>query len=673
MKRLLSLCACVMVFSSALAQKPPIKFGDIPMEHMQMKIYPRDSSASAVVLADYGESILDYANNDFVLRFERIYRLKILTREGLEWGNISIPLYRSGGTDEDLGSVKAVTYNLEGGKIAETKMKNDAIFKEEVDENLTRVKLALPNVKEGSVVEVTYKITSPFIYNFQDWDFQTTIPTIWSEYRTRIPDWFYYKRFVQGYLPMAVNETKSEYKAFNIHTRVQSGGGSGRSVARTEAVSERVEYNEEFNRLVVSNAPAFKPEPYLTTYRDYISRINFELSVVKIPGSQMQTYNASWEDLNKDILKRDDFGGVIRGSGFLKQEVETIVSGKTDPKEKAAAIYLWVKSNIEWDGRYRKYTDGNLRQVLNSKKGSSAEINLMLVSMLQKAGFASNPVLISTRDHGFVRQDLPVSSQFNYVIAVVDLDGKQVLLDATDRALPMNFIPKRCINGQGFMVSETNPGWIPLASPKAKTLTNVEFVLSDEGKFKGKVQFTHDGYFGRDARRDYYANGKDQYVKELTDTYQWVVTSSEFENLDKLSESVKEVHQVELNEHLQTTADRMYLNPILLNRLDKSPFTSETRSYPVDYASPEERLYMVKIVIPEGWDVEEMPQPKALVMPANSARYVYNITRMGNTINLSSQLIINKPLFSQEEYGPLRDFYAQIVAKQAEQVVLRKK
>jgi hypothetical protein len=46
---------------------------------------------------------------------------------------------------------------------------------------------------------------------------------------------------------------------------------------------------------------------------------------------------------------------------------------------------------------------------------------------------------------------------------------------------------------------------------------------------------------------------------------------------------------------------------------------------------------------------------------------------MGNTLNVVSMMQINKSLFIQTEYELLREFYNQIVEKQAEQIVLKKK
>lgn len=110
---------------------------------MTMTSYDKDSSAAAVILPDYGESAIVYRQNiGFILDFERITRIKILTKEGLEWGDFTIPLFKSGSTDEKLTGLKAVTYNLEDGKVVETKLKNDGIFKENFDASRDLVNIA---------------------------------------------------------------------------------------------------------------------------------------------------------------------------------------------------------------------------------------------------------------------------------------------------------------------------------------------------------------------------------------------------------------------------------------------------------------------------------------------------------------------------------------------------
>ena len=60
---------------------------------------------------------------------------------------------------------------------------------------------------------------------------------------------------------------------------------------------------------------------------------------------------------------------------------------------------------LSWNGSSVRFTDTPFKKVLEDKKGSSSEINLLLASMLEKLDFNVNAVLVSTRDHGFVRQN----------------------------------------------------------------------------------------------------------------------------------------------------------------------------------------------------------------------------------------------------------------------------
>src|SRR5690606_35828561 len=112
--------------------------------------------------------------------------------------------------------------------------------------------------------------------------------------------------------------------------------------------------------------------------------------------------------------------------------------------------------------------------------------------------------------------------------------------------------------------------------------------------------------------------------------------------------------------------------PILYSRIEENPFKREDREYPVDFGSPFERMYISKLTIPENFIVEELPKSRAIALPQNGGKYVYNITNTGNTVYITSNFSINKSLFVQDEYPVLREFYNQVVAMQSEQIVLKK-
>jgi hypothetical protein len=82
---------------------------------------------------------------------------------------------------------------------------------------------------------------------------------------------------------------------------------------------------------------------------------------------------------------------------------------------------------------------------------------------------------------------------------------------------------------------------------------------------------------------------------------------------------------------------------------------------------------MLKITIPDGYAVDELPASKILALPNNAGRYTYSITQNGKILNVTSNFSINKTLFLQNEYPALKEFYNQVVAKQNEQIVIKKK
>lgn len=658
MTKLVTTGLALVLSLSVFAQKSAIKFGDVPMEALTMKYYPGDSSASAVILADYGSSTIDYSESlGFTLKFERTTRIKILKKEGFEWADYEIPLYRDGATDEKIVMLKAQTTNLEEGKLVEIKVKNESIFKSDENENLRLVKVTFPNVKEGSVLDITYKISSEFFTQLQDWQFQQTIPVVVSEYRVNIPEWFQYEKYTQGYIMLSVNEHKVEHNSVHLPSS-----------------STPLQFREDRHRWAAENVPAFKAEPYLTTEKDYISKINFELAAVRFPNSAPKVYLGSWADINKYYFDNEYFYREVTGNNFLKKIAEEQTAGLATDQEKIAAINNYVKNNFQWNGSFRKFPSMSLKKIVDEKKGTSADLNLLLASILQKAGYDVSPVLISTRDHGFIREAIAIASQFNSVVCHVRLGEKYVLLDATDPLLPTGVLPQRCLNGRGLAINGVGPNWVELTSPaKSKTFANADFFLDANGALNGKLTVDRSGYSAQAMRAQYISKGEEEYVKSFSSGKSWQISKTEIKNVKEINEPFKERYEMTHDAHADVSGDIIYLNPFLIMREESNPFKLETREYPVSFGTVLERYYIGKFTLPEGYTIDEAPQNRIIALPGNAAKYSFNVSNLGSQITITSVLQINRDIFLQDEYPNLREFYNQVVAKQAEQIVIKKK
>jgi hypothetical protein len=631
MRNLLAGILISLAVPPAFAQKPPIKFGEIPMDDMVMTTHDKDPSAAAVVLVDFGKTT--------GFEFERHVRIKILNKEGLGWANVIVPLF----SDGRLTKLKASTYNLVAGKIEETEMSKEGVFRENYTGKTDLQKFTLPNVQEGSVIEYSYKVDG---YGIPDWEFQKNIPVRWSEYWAIIPQYFTFEKYMQGYLAPSTYE---------VEDKAMAG------------------YWAKAHHWILKDVPAFKEEPFMTSERDYISKVNFALSYINIPGRAIIEVMGSWSKLNQELLEHEGFGSVIARSHFIKDEVEELTAGITDPMKKIEVIHAYVRQTMEWDGTKDILTE-DLKKVVEKKMGTCGDINFMLATMLDKAGFLVDMVVLSTRDHGFIRTYYPMVKQFNYVVCAVRVNGKSILLDATEKFLPYTILPPRCLNGQGLMISKITSDWVPIeAKAKAKTTVTADMVMEDSGALAGKLHFTLEGYDALQIRKEYHSKGEEEYLKSFSKNKNWQIGKSEFQDMKELDLPVRTMHEINIDEHSSGAGNHIYLNPLIHLREEENPFKAATREFPVDFGNPIEKLFTIKINFPDGYVVDEIPKSKVIRLPDGSARYIYNAVQVANTINVTSHFQINKSLYVQTEYAVLREFYNQVIAKQAEQIVFKKK
>ena len=143
-----------MATFSFAQEKSPYKFGKVSPEDLQKKVYSIDSNANAVVLSDIGTT--EFEGNTkgwFTLHFKRTTRIHILNKNGYDAANVSINLWKGDELEEELASVKAVTYNLVNGNVTETKLDKSNIFKDKKDKNWFVKKFTLPDIKDGSIID----------------------------------------------------------------------------------------------------------------------------------------------------------------------------------------------------------------------------------------------------------------------------------------------------------------------------------------------------------------------------------------------------------------------------------------------------------------------------------------------------------------------------------------
>jgi hypothetical protein len=666
----ITLFLCLFILANGQFVEP--KFGKIEMSDLSMSKYDKDTTAGALMLFDNGSTEF-FLNSEkgFQFIYTRHCQVKLFKKSAFPVADISIRIYRNGTSKEDLKYLKAVTYNLIDGKIVKTKLDNDNIYKAD-GKNYTDLKFAFPEIKEGSIIEFSYSITSDFLYNLRGWTFQYSYPAIWSQYTYIIPEYFEYREASKGYLLFDVIKKTSGTTTFSIKTDTEVDQRSGK---RTPGQIETLTPKIKTTTLAIRNVPAFISEPNIDCEENYIQSIEFELSSIQFPNQIRKDYAQSWESVNNQMKEDEDFGKLLKTNGFIRDTIADICKNKSTDIEKATGIYNYVQKRMKWNGEYRIWATKGLKKPYADGTGSSSEINLLLTMMLQTAGLRANPVLYSTRENGMAATYYPTITKFNSVLTEVEINGKQILLDAVSKYCPFGVLPASDINGQGRIVNDLSGDWINLnTSEKYKENKNYTLEINPDGKLTGIITESYDGYAGIYFRNVLNSEkSSDSYFRKLQENLKGLTinkysVSDRYTNFNPVCDTLN----VEVTDHTELIGDKILFNPLLFEAIEKNRYTLEERKYPVDYNYPISEVYTFNYTIPAGYKVESLPQSVSLTLPDNSIEILYSVQNIDNKIHIEYKRDINKILFLPNEYRKLKNLYDQIVNKHAEQVILKK-
>ena len=671
--------------ASSQAQQAPvkpveIKFGKPEPADFVAKNFVGDSAASAVVLYDYGSTRFRLNGTSFQLESDRITRIKILKKSGYEVATVEVPLYHRDQAEEKLVNLKGFTYNEVGGKIEKVKLETGKAFTEERTKNTRVRKFTLPGVREGAVIEYSYTVTSDFLSQFQDWTFQREIPTRWSEFQATIPEYFDYKMLMQGYEPLALQTKEQTTAQYMASERVQvgdGGGGFNGQGSHTATQSDAITPQATNYHWAMQNVPALRDEPYMTTMRDYVARLNFELAGERMPGGAYHNVLGTWTKINTELQNEENFGGQLGRLGFLDAALKPLIAQYPDPAARAAAVRELIIKGMKYDGTTNFVASGSLRKSYELHRGTAADVNLLLIAALRQAGLPAEAVLLSTRGHGRVDQNFPLLQQFNYVIGMLPLaDGKELLLDATEPLLPCGVLPTRCLNQIGRLVAskEGEGRWVSLTPVQSHNhFQQVQLKVDEQGNLTSQVHEEHAGYSGASARERLQQLGEKKYVTELASQHPgWEMPSYKFSQVSEVSKPLALNYELRQPASTPGAAQELYVSPLASFGDSENPFRHPNRTYPVDFGAPTQEVIMITLTLPPGYTAE-LPKPAVIELPNQGGRYMYSAsTTAPGTVQLLSRLSLTKPVYGAEEYASLREFYRLALAKQGEALVLKK-
>ncbi len=595
-------------------------------------------------------------------------RIKIYTKEGFDKATFKIPLYNNGGDREKVSFLKGYTFNESDGDIKKIKLKKEHRFDEELTDNHSLVKLVFPEVKPGSVIDLKYTLTSPFITNIDQVQFQYDIPVDKLDITIEAPEYFNFKKASKGYYLVPV---KNSTKNGSINIVQEYTNQFGRN-ERAGSYDQDLKYN--INKFQAEDIPALKDsEPFVANIANYRGAVKYELSFVQFPNRSPNFYSTSWEDVSKRIYKYKGFGGELQKNGYYKKELSALITNTANDYEKIGAIFQFIKSKVKWNGRYGTSASG-VKKAFKNGTGNVADINLMLTAMLRSAGLNANPVLVSSRSNGV--PVFPTIEGFNYVIATVEFsNGKYILLDATEPYSTPNILPVRALNWNGRKVTrEGNSSWVKLTSSAHSSIENkVKVKIEDDGMVSGLLFKTETKLNALLARKRYNHVAEDDLISKFEEKYDIEIDDFKTRNEKSIGKPLNRILKFSSDNLVEEINNKIYIHPLLFLTEKQNPFKSAERKFPIEFTTPWKIENSIAMQIPDNYTVETIPEVLAIGLPENMGVFKFKVVAKEKNIQVKSVLQFNKAIISPIHYQAVKDFYKQVTAKQAEKIVLIKK
>lgn len=667
------LLALLVLFSiqGILAQN--YKFGKVTKEELIDNSYEKDTTANAVVLYKEQNINFIYRENDgFVQRNEVHERIKIYNKEGFEWATKRIRLYdRYTSKSEKLLGLNGYTYTLKNGKVVKTKLKKEGVFEEKTSKYLATKSFTMPNVSEGCIIEFEYKIESPYAY-IDDVVLQYNIPIAKLEVSIKTPEYFNYKKQANikaVYFPK-IEESRNQ-KNVAVSNKQREG-----TVFRTrsyELSHSSWVYDENTITIKENNIPALKTEPFVNNLDNYRSKLILEYSFFKGADGVIKDYTTTWESVAETIYKSDVFGGQLKKIGYFKEEINALIEGINNPKEKISVIYNFLKSKMRWNGLVGFESNSGVKKAYKARTGNVGDINLMLTAMLTYAGVKANPVLISTRANGI--PVTPTLTGFNYVVTAVEVEGKTLLLDATNTITAPGTLPLRAVNWQGRMIKPNGKStWINL-SPKVFSRENVllEAEITDNLSITGTVRKRLTNYLAYNYRSKNVDIEKEEVVRNLEESKGEIkITDLDIKNLKILNKPINYSYNYTLANEVEQIGNKLYLSPLLFFTANENVFKQDKRAFPIDFIYPAATRYSVNLKIPEGYTIESLPENIKIQYNGNEGDFSF-ITKVDNgAIQITLTKHLKTTYIIPEKYQEFKTFTDNIVEKESQKIVLKK-
>jgi hypothetical protein len=622
--------------TAVFGQSPPIKWGKLSKDELELTTTAIDNDALAVVLCEYGEIKFSYTN----IIIEKHVRLKVLKDHGKAYADVVLPYWHKDDL-EKITKIRAQTLIPgEKGKYEMLEVDKDQFFSIEKNENWAEKRFTFPAVQVGAILEYEYTTISENFTFLEPWYFQNDIPTLHSELRAFIPEGLDYRLLMNG------ERLMKKYM------------------------------NEKTHIWVLNDLPALREESFSYNKYDYAEKIRFQLAGytrIRDEMTRAQEYVSlmqDWEALAGQVLDHDDVNNYLRKRGQARDILQEMQIDDSLNQGNLEKIFGYISDRYSWNGKYRIFPEQSMGTFLEKHEGNGAELNLLLCLLLSEAGYTTDPMLLSTRSHGQITHVYPLLSQFNHLVCHVQLGEECLVLDATGGANAVGCLPVELLGVEALMIRKGEATWEKLDQKPAREVYNISASIDTGGQVIYSLHLGTDGHAAVELKQKEHIEEalrqllaprfkSEKIIIAETDNDQWAEAKLSLAGEMRAQQPI-------VNDQF------IYFTPYVLSRFQDNPFKDDQRYLPVEFPYARTLFYNISLDIPKGYFVDELPESEAFSMPQNAGRFTYRCALQGPKVQVAVRLDLPYRVYPPELHTSLRAFYDVVGRKFSEQIVIKK-
>lgn len=403
----------------------------------------------------------------------------------------------------------------------------------------------------------------------------------------------------------------------------------------------------------------------------------------------------SWTDVSRYMSDLSD-PQVQLDDALAGKARELTTSAKTE-FEKIQAIGRYAQ-NIKYvsiqigAGRGGGYRPHSSLEIFKKSYGDCKDKANLMRAMLKALGITAYPVIIYSGDPNFVREELPSPAQFNHCIIAVKVSdetqsatilthpklGRLLIFDATDEDTPVGDLPDH-EQGSLALVVAGNDGTLmrmPITPPEAnKLVRQAQVTLTAEGEIKASLSERSVGQAAVNERRRFKALAKPDYTKLIE---RWItrgITGATVTKIDPADNHAEGRFALDVEfaakEYAQSMRGKLLVfKPALVSQRLGLDLTEAKRIHPLVLES-QSFSETVRVKLPEGFEVDEMPEAAKLEMPFGKYSATYEVK--DRQLIFTRNLIVQAGTIPAAQYAQVREFFGRIRGVEVSPVVLAKK